>query len=78
MVFGTDDGKESIVWVADLKAGASGRRLTFGGKNKYPIWSRDGRFITFQSDREGDHGLFRQPADGRGTAERRTKPDNGV
>ncbi len=78
MVFGTDDGKESIVWVADLKVGASVRRLTFGGKNMYPIWSRDGRFITFQSDREGDRGLFRQPADGSGTAERLTKADNGA
>jgi Tol biopolymer transport system component len=78
MVFGTDDGKEMTVWVADLKAGASVRRLTFDGRNMYPIWSRDGRFITFQSDRDGDRGLFRQRADGSGTAERLTKADSGV
>ncbi len=78
MVFGTgtDDGKESIVWVADLRAGSSVRRLTFGGKNGYPIWSRDSRSITFQSDREGDNGLFRQPADGSGAPERLTKADS--
>ena len=37
------------MWVYDLKSGGSLRRLTFGGRNEYPIWTRDGRFITFQS-----------------------------
>ena len=37
-----------------------------------PIWTPDGQFITFQSDREGDHGLFQQRADGTGAAERLT------
>ena len=53
-IIGTDDGKEANVWVYDLKAGGSLRRLTFGGRNQYPIWSRDSRSITFQSDRDGD------------------------
>jgi Tol biopolymer transport system component len=75
MVFGTDDGREAIVWVAELRAGTPARKLTLGGRNLYPIWSRDGTFIVFQSDRESDRGLFRQPADGSGTAERLTKAD---
>ncbi len=74
----TDNGKEGIVWVYDLNGGGSLRRLTFGGRNLFPIWSRDGRYITFQSDREGDRGLFRQLADGSGSAERLTKADQEV
>ena len=78
LAVGTDDGKEAIVWVYDLKAGASLRRLTFGGRNQFPIWSPDGRYITFQSDREGDAGIFRQLANGSGGAERLTKAESGA
>jgi serine/threonine-protein kinase len=78
LVVGTDDGKEAIAWVYDLRTGGSLRRLTFGGRNQFPIWTRDGRFITFQSDREGDAAIFRQAADGSGPAERLTKPGPGV
>src|SRR5262249_13193140 len=40
-------------------------------------WSRDGKRIVFESDREGDRGLFWQPAEG-GAAERLTKSEPGV
>ena len=60
-------------------SGASAmRRLTFGGRNKFPIWSGDGARVAFQSDREGDQGIFWQPADGTGTPERLTKPAQGA
>ena len=75
---GTDDGKEAIVWVYDLKAGGQLRRLTFGGRDQFPIWSADGRWITFQSDRDGAGGIFRQLADGSGGAERLTKSQDGT
>ena len=54
------------------------RRLTFSGRNVAPIWTRDGANVTYQSDREGDHGLFLQRADGAGTAERLTKAEAGA
>src|SRR6058998_577220 len=54
------------------------RRLTFGGANRFPIWSADGERVAFQSDRVGDLGIFWQRADGAGTAERLTKPEQGV
>ena len=47
-------------------------RLTFGGGSQYPVWSADGRRIIFQSNREGDPGLFWRMSDGMGTAERLT------
>jgi len=75
---GTDDGKEANIWVYDLAGKAAIRRLTFGGRNLYPVWSGDGERILFQSDREGDKGIFWQRADGTGMAERLTKPEKDV
>jgi serine/threonine protein kinase len=78
LAFGTDDGKEAIVWIYDLSRTSAPRRLTFGGGNRFPIWSGDGQRVVFQSDREGDPGLYWQRADGTGTAERLTTPDKGT
>ena len=74
---GTDDGKEAIVWVHDLSGATAMRRLTFEGRNRFPVWSADGQRIAFQSDREGDLGIFWQGADGSGIVERLTKPEQG-
>ena len=78
VVFGTDDGKEAIVWIYDLAGTNSMRRLTFGGRNRFPIWSADGQHVAFQSDRDGDLGIFWQRADGTGAAARLTKADQGT
>jgi serine/threonine-protein kinase len=78
LVVGTDDGKDQIVWVYNMSGGTTLRRLTFGGKNQYPMWSNDGRHVIFTSDREGDNGLFWQLADGTGAADRLTKGEQGV
>ena len=77
IAFETNDGKEAVVSIYELSGASSVRRLTFGGNNRYPLWSADGRRVTFQSDREGDPAVFWQPADG-GTAERLTTPDRGT
>lgn len=53
------------------------RRLTFGGKDRFPIWSPDGQRIAFQSDRQGDRAIFAQRADGTGPVERLTKASQG-
>ena len=73
LVVSTYDGKDAIVWVYDLAGTTSMRRLTFGGANRFPLWSRDGQRVVFASDREGDIALFWQRADGTGSAERLTK-----
>jgi serine/threonine-protein kinase len=78
IAFATDDGKEANVWIYDLGSATSMRRLTFGGKNRFPTWSADGQRVAFQSDREGDLGIFWQKADGSGRADRLTKPERGV
>jgi serine/threonine-protein kinase len=72
LAFSTEDGRDTVIWIYDLKSQSPPRRLTFEGRNSYPIWTRDGRSITFQSIRDGDRGIFQQPADGSGKAERLT------
>jgi serine/threonine-protein kinase len=62
----TMDGKDSVVAIYDLSdTSGSLRRLTFGGNNTNPVWSRpDGKYVFFTSDRDGKNRLFRQLADG--------------
>jgi hypothetical protein len=74
----SDDGKERSIWIYDLSGAHSMRRLTLEGGNRFPVWSADSRYVTFQSDREGDLGIFWQRADGSATAERLTKADDAT
>jgi serine/threonine-protein kinase len=73
-----DDGKEVYIGIYNLSGTQAIRPLTFGGHNTNPLWTRDGQRIIFQSDRDGDGGLFWQRADGSGPAERLTTPEKGV
>ena len=73
-----DDGKAANVLIHDLERPSSLRQLTVGGKNRFPVWSADSARVAFQSDREGDLGIFWQRADGSGTAERLTTAEQGV
>ena len=77
LAVGTDDGKEAIVWIHDVGAATSMRRLTLVGHNRFPIWSPDGQNLAYQSDREGDLAVFMQRADGAGAVKRLTKAANG-
>jgi eukaryotic-like serine/threonine-protein kinase len=78
VAFEVNDTRDASIWVYDIGAGRSARRLTFGGRDRFPVWSSDSQRVIFQSDREGDLGLFWQRADGVGAAERLTRPDKGV
>ena len=73
----TRDDKQTAISVYDLSGTNSLRRLTFGGNNRLPIWSADGKRLAFQSDRDGDRAIFWQSVDG-GTAERLTRPEPGT
>jgi len=79
LAVGIDNGQEANVWIYELAGTSALRRLTFGGHNRFPIWSADGQWVAFQSDREGDLAVFRQRADGSSVMpERLTKPDQGA
>lgn len=75
IAFESSSSQETFVLIYDVAGNSVPRRLTFGGKNRFPIWSHDGQRIAFQSDREGDLGIYWQRAYGTGTAERLTKAE---
>jgi Tol biopolymer transport system component len=77
VAFTSDSGREANIWIYELNGTTAPRQLTIGG-SRYPVWSADGERVAFQSDREGDLAIFQQRADGAGTAERLTKPEQGV
>jgi dipeptidyl aminopeptidase/acylaminoacyl peptidase len=77
LAFGTT-GEDQDIWIYDLAGSTAARRLTFGGKSRFPIWSADGRRVAFQSDREGDTALYWQVTDGSSPAVRLTRPDRGT
>src|SRR4029453_3984513 len=64
LVVSTNDVKDAVVWFYDLAGTTPRRKLTFGGDDRFPLWSRDGQRVAFQSKRGGDVGLFWQRADG--------------
>ncbi|MGH9176650.1 MAG: TolB family protein, partial [Vicinamibacterales bacterium] len=68
-------GNGANIWIYELSGASALRRLTFGGRNRVPVWSADGQRVAFQSDREGDLAVFSQRADGAGSAERLTTPE---
>ena len=74
----TDDGPESSVWVHDLSQPSSLRKLTVGGRSRFPVWSPDGKRIAFQSNREGDVAIFAQAADGSDAPVRLTTAEAGT
>ena len=64
-----DDARD--VWIYNIERD-SFSRLTFEGRQNGPlIWTRDGKWITFRSTRDG-LGLYQKLADGSGSAERLT------
>jgi serine/threonine-protein kinase len=73
----SDDGSQRNVWITPMRGAVSLRRLTFEGRNQFPVLSPDGTRVAYQSDREGDQAIFVRRADGTGQIERLTKPAQG-
>ncbi len=63
------------VWVYDIERDVA-TRLTFeSGYDADPVWSPDGRYVAFASDREdGQLATYRTRSDGTGEAERLIEP----
>jgi dipeptidyl aminopeptidase/acylaminoacyl peptidase len=57
---------ESAIWVGWTDAREPARRWTYGGADRHPRWSPDGRRLAFLSDRakRGTAGIHVLPADG--------------
>ena len=68
-------GDDWDVWVYDIERDVA-TRLTFGsGYDADPVWSPDGRYVAFASDRDdGKMATYRTRSDGTGEAERLIEP----
>jgi len=65
------DGPTISIWVYNLDRGTS-TRLATEGSSQYPIWTPDGKRLTYRLTRSGTRDIFWGMADGGGTEERLT------
>ena len=65
---GIHNADSEDIWTYDLVR-RTPTRLTFEGKNSFPIWSPDGRWITYVGTNHGKSGLYRVAADASGKPE---------
>jgi len=68
LAFTAADGGRLDIWIYDIGSEKL-TRITSEGENNAPMWTPDGRWLTFASNRNGLHHIIRQPADGSGVAE---------
>ncbi len=72
------DSGTNDIWVLDPARGVR-TRLTFGPvSNDFPVWSADGKWITYFSLREGKPTIYRKPSDGSGAEELLLTDERGV
>ncbi len=71
------DGENREIWAYDLERETLSR-LTFSeGTDSTPVWTPDGRYVTFRSVRhEGAANIYWKRADGTGEAQRLTESSN--
>ena len=52
------------LWLVDAGGGEARRVTANPAAERFPVWSRDGRWLAFASDRFGNNDVFIMPADG--------------
>ena len=60
--------RDDDIWVYELRTGGK-IRITSDGKNEIPIWSRDGKWIYYGSEKDTVFAVHRKSANGTGEAE---------
>ena len=61
-------GRTWDLWITELERGNESR-FTFGFRNEAPVWSPDGNYVAFYSDRGGNLDLYRKAANQAGQDE---------
>jgi len=79
VAYAMQEGQQANIWIYSLNGSAPPRRLTFSGQTVYPIWTPDGRRVTFTdaAPQERSASIYWQLADGSGSAERLTMAAEG-
>ena len=63
------------IWIYDLQRNIKSRLTFDAGNNRIPVWSPDGKFIYFTSDRDVAWNIYRKKSDGTGGEELFFKSD---
>src|SRR5262249_27832341 len=61
--------EDNDLWIWDIRARTLTRFTDTPALDRFPLWTSDGNSIIYVSDRGGVSAIYRQPADGAGTAE---------
>ncbi|MDA2930126.1 protein kinase [Acidobacteria bacterium AH-259-O06] len=70
------DGVRRNIWIYEITRGIL-TPFTFEAQNARPLWTPDGKRLTFRSDRTGPWNIYWMPADGSGEAEQLTTGEDG-
>ena len=65
LAVGAEAGGGLNIWIKQLDRGPF-TRLTFGGRDRRPFWSPDGRSVAFIRDSGNSSTVYARPADGSG------------
>ena len=66
------------IYIFDITSGTLAPLTTDGSFNSFPEWTPDSKQVLYSSTRDGRSGLWRQPADHSGPAQRVTRADSVV
>ena len=69
-------GQESQIWLYDLSRETLTRLTLEGSTNTAPVWTPDGKRITFASNKDGPVSIYWEMADGSGGLERLSTGEN--
>ncbi|HLQ76715.1 MAG TPA: protein kinase [Terriglobia bacterium] len=61
--------QDNDLWIWDIRSRTLTRFTNTPALDRFPMWTPDGKYIVYVSDRNGMSAIYRQPADGGGTAE---------
>ena len=64
VAFVREESGASDIWTYDLTKDNPPSRVTFDGRTRHPVWTRDGSAIAVQSEQDKKAGIFLQSLDG--------------
>ncbi|HEX2463007.1 MAG TPA: protein kinase [Thermoanaerobaculia bacterium] len=71
-----EGGRNADIWTFDLDGG-SPTRVTTRGENMSPVWTPDGEWLLFWSERDGIRTVYRKRSDGTGEEEKLVDGEQG-